>query len=305
MAEAMNCWTLRFGALRDFAIGRLVQPASMALLQVVFGLAEGGGSAMILAHILSQAVLIAYFCVRVFGWQDIREIGRAPWRGAMAAARSEYKFPLFDLPANLAGYAIINVPALLIGSLFGSAFAGYFGVAARLTSGPTTLMAAPLSTVFVAEASKVRDMRLLRDTAGILLVLTGVLISLPVLVMGIVAPYFVGPLLGQAWLVTGQIMTALAIMGAAQALSTPLQEVPTLLRRQEVRFSVDAVRTALVFGPLIAGARAGWDPLFVIYTMSIGGTLGFLLRTASSLYLLMDKRAPEGTVSTNARGNSR
>jgi hypothetical protein len=55
LTDAMNSWSLRFGHMRDFAMGRLVLPASMALLQVGFGLAHLGGDAMVQAHILSQA----------------------------------------------------------------------------------------------------------------------------------------------------------------------------------------------------------------------------------------------------------
>jgi hypothetical protein len=81
-------------------------------------------------------------------------------------------------------------------------------------------------------------------------------------------------------------MTALALMGAAQALSTPVQEVPTLLRRQGLRLVVDTVRTFLVFAPIVLGVYEKWDPLHIIYAMSAGGAVGYLIRTAVSLFLL-------------------
>ena len=98
VADVMNCWCLRFNHMRDFGIGRLILPATMALLQVSFGLAHLGDDAMIRAHILSQAVLIAFLCVRLLKWEDIRRIARASWGSVAATARREYKFPLFELP---------------------------------------------------------------------------------------------------------------------------------------------------------------------------------------------------------------
>ncbi|MBR0695053.1 lipopolysaccharide biosynthesis protein [Bradyrhizobium lablabi] len=294
-ADVLNCWCLRFDHIREFGRGRLILPASMALLQVGFGLVHLGGNAMIAAHILSQAVLIAYLGSRVLRWDDVRGIAQAPWQAVVSTARREYKFPLFELPSALAGFAIINLPAILIGSLFGTAFAGQFGVAARLVTGPVSLIALPLSNVFVPEASKSHGpQHLLRTAHGLLLVAAG-LIVVPVLALGLVAPYLVVPILGQSWMPAGQIMTALAFMGAAQALSTPVQEVPTLLRRQELRLVVDLARALLVFAPLLIGAHLGWNPLEVIYFMAAGGTIGFTLGIVAALLLLNGEAASERT----------
>ncbi|RWM28538.1 MAG: lipopolysaccharide biosynthesis protein [Mesorhizobium sp.] len=292
LVETMNCWALRAGLLRDFAVGRLILPATMALLQLVFGFARLGGEAMVHAHILSQFVFLAFLGLRILSWDDLRGIARAPWRSVLDKARREYKFPLFDIPATLGSYAINNLPAILVGSLFGAAFAGYLGVAARLVTGPIVLIATPLSNVFVAEANKSSNRGHMLGIARGLLILAAGLAALPILALGLAAPYLVVPLLGEAWIPTAQIMTALAFMGAVQALSTPLGEVPALLRRQEVRLVVDAARMVLVFGPLLAGAKAGWAPIDVIYLMAAGGTVGFALRTAASVYLLRRDAEP-------------
>lgn len=286
VADAMNCWCLRFNHIRDFGMGRLILPTTMALLQVSFGLARLGDDAMIHAHILSQAVLIAFLCVRLLKWDDIRRMSQASWESVATTARREYKFPLFELPSALAGFAIINLPAILIGSLFGTAFAGHFGVAARLVTGPVTLIALPLSNVFVAEASKGFDRQHLLGTACGLLAVAACLIALPVLGLGFVSPHLVVPLLGASWIPTGQIMAALAVMCAAQALSTPIQEVPTLFRRQELRLMVDLVRALFVFAPLLIGAHLGHDPLQVIFAMAAGGAAGYALGIAVALFLL-------------------
>lgn len=286
LVEAINCWALRFGRLRDFALGRLMLPSFMAALQVAFGLAQLGGDTMVVAHILSQILFAGVLGFRVFSRADFRGVAEASWRDAARAARREYKFPLYDLPATVAGYAIINLPAVLIGSLFGTTLAGHFGVAARLVTGPTTLMATPLSNVFVAEAGKSADgAHLRRSGHGLLLVAAGA-IAVPVLGLGLVAPYLVVPVLGEPWREAGHIVTALAVMAAFQVLSTPLQDVPTLMRRQEVRLGVDAVRALLVFGPLLLGFHAGWNALSVIDLMAAGGAAGFALRAGASLLLL-------------------
>ncbi|MBZ9771679.1 lipopolysaccharide biosynthesis protein [Mesorhizobium sp. CO1-1-8] len=294
LVEAMNCWSLRAGLLRDFALGRLILPASMAALQLVFGIANLGGEAMIHAHILSQFVFIGYIGYRVTSWEDLRGIARAPWRAVFEKARREYKFPLFDIPATLASIAINNLPAVLVGGLFGTAFAGYLGVATRLVTGPVTLIASPLSNVFVAEANQNNNRGHLLGVARGLLLLAAGFTAVPILLLGLAAPYVVVPLLGKPWMPTAEIMTALALMGAAQALSTPLSDVPALLRRQGTRLVIDLARAVLVFGPLLAGAQAGWQPVTVIYFMAAGGAAGFALKLAASLYLLTHDPQPAG-----------
>ena len=127
--------------------------------------------------------------------------------------------------------------------------------------------------------------RYLAVAFGLLVVAAG-LIVLPVLGLGFISPYVVVPLLGESWIPTGQIMGALALMCAAQALSTPIQEVPTLFRRQELRLLVDLVRAVFVFGPLLIGAHLGLDPLQVIYMMAAGGATGYALGIIVALFLL-------------------
>lgn len=286
LVETMNCWALRAGMLRQFAYGRLMLPATMALLQLLFGFGNVGGAAMIHAHILSQFIFLAFMGSRLLTRDDLKGIMRAPWRSVRDKAAREYKFPLFDIPATLGNNAINNVPAILVGSLFGASFAGYFGVATRLMTGPVVLISTPLSNVFVAEANKDGSADHIMGIARGLLTMALVFAALPILLLGLAAPYFIGPILGEGWMPTAHIMTALAVMGAAQAISTPLSEVPALLRRQEVRLAVDFVRLLLVFTPLLAGAKAGWEPIETIYLMAIGGTIGFALKAGASLYLL-------------------
>ena len=286
LVESMNCWTLRQGRLHDFAIGRLIAPSAMALSQLSFGALRWGGEAMVLAHILSQLMLIGFLGIRAFTWNELGRVTRIPWKRVIAIARQEYKFPIFDLPATFLAFATINLPAILIGTLFGTSLAGHFGVAARLFSSPISLIALPLSNVFVSEFVKSTHTDAPFKIGLVLVLLASILITFPALAVGAAAPLFVVPLLGSDWTETGQMITALALAGATQALATPVQEVSTLLRRQGLRLLVDVVRAILVFAPLALGVHGGWDPLHIVYAMSGGGAIGYLIKLAVSLHLL-------------------
>ncbi|MET0709647.1 MAG: oligosaccharide flippase family protein [Tardiphaga sp.] len=286
VVEVLNCLCLRRGQLRAFAIGRFISPASMAASQVSFGFLQLGSDSMVVAHILSQLVPILFLTAKLFTWTELREVMRVPWSTVLRTARGEYKFPLFDMPATVLCFAIINLPAILIGALFGTSMAGHFGVASRLFSSPISLIALPLSNVFVADATNGKGDAARYKSAVLLVMLAGAIITLPALLIGATAPYFVTMLLGPDWALTGRLMTALALMGAAQALSTPVQEVPTLLRRQGLRLWVDVARTILVFAPILLGVYEGWDPVVIVCWMSAGGATGYLARTAICLWLL-------------------
>lgn len=305
LVESLNCWTLRRGRLHDFAIGRFVAPSAMALSQLSFGAVQWGGEAMVLAHILSQLVLIGFLGIRAFTWDEVSRVTRTPWKHVIAIARQEYKFPLFDLPATVLAFATINLPAILIGTLFGTSLAGHFGVAARLFSGPISLIALPLSNVFVREFITSKQENTSYKIGLILVLLAGVLITLPALAVGAAAPHFVVPLLGSDWTQTGQMITALALTGATQALATPVQEVPTLLRRQGLRLLVDIIRTILVFVPIALGVHGEWEPLHIIYAMSSGGAIGYLIKLAVSLLLLRGDSKRHGMEYWAPRAGSR
>lgn len=286
LVDVLNCWCLRRGHLHDFAIGKLVSPVFMTLSQLSFGVLRWGGESMVLAHILSQIVLIGFLSIRLFTWSEVGAAARVPWRNVIDMAEREYKFPLFDLPATVLGFSILNLPAILFGTFFGASVAGHFGVATRLLSSPISLVAGPLSNVFVAEAIESKGSDQSYRSGLFLVLLTGALITLPALVVGAMAPYFVVPLLGTDWAPTGKLIAAMALMGGAQALSTPVQEVSTLLRRQGLRLVVDTISAFLVFTPIVAGIYRELEPLHIIYAMSAGGAAGYLIKTVVSLFLL-------------------
>jgi O-antigen/teichoic acid export membrane protein len=281
-----TAWAVRENALGPLSAARFLQPASMTLLQVIFGLMHLPARSLVLAHLASHVIYATCIFARTLSADDLRVMARHSLATLARRAVSDRRFPLYVMPAFLMTTMIANAPPLLMGSVFGASVAGQYGVAYRVVTGPLAVICLPLGNLFTSEVSQAISAVRARTAVRFVLSLSLIVVALPVLLFGTVAPHLCEALLGAQWAPAGQIMTALAVMGAAQALASPFGEVPSIYHCQEVRLLVDTIQLVLFFLPLGYGSLAGWDALATIRLMAAGGAGGYLLSAAASLLIM-------------------
>lgn len=156
------------------------------------------------------------------------------------------------LPALLAPSALLNslgsqIPLLAVAAIFGSHAAGEFGMAQRLVYIPVTLVGAAVAQVFAAELAKhVREggvgaVRVYRRTSLQLAAL-----ALPVAVLIAVAgPWAVPFILGDAWVLAGELCVPLALLVGLSLVVMPTSQVYTIFQ-SPASLAVDASRIVLL-----------------------------------------------------------
>ena len=295
---ATTAWAVAEGALRPLAWARFAQPAALAGLQLLAGAGGLPAIALILAHVASHLVFSGVILSATLSRRDWTALLVPPWRDLLRRAVRDRRFPLYAVPAVLVLSLIGNAPPLLMGAIFGTDFAGQYGVAYRVVTGPLSVLCQPLGHIFLSEASRTGPERT-RVVAVFALAVSVVCVALPVLVFGLAAPTLCRALLGPAWGQAGAIIAALAALGAAQAVAAPFVEVPALIRRPELRLSFDLLQGGLFFLPLGLGLARGWDPLSTIWLMAAGGASGALVTAALTLRWLF--QATGGSTGDRAR----
>ena len=286
MWSISTAWAVRENALGTLSAARFLQPFSMTVLQVVFGLLHCPPVSLALAHLISHAIYSAYILSRTIGSDDLQMLAGVSRRAVAHRAISDRRFPLYVMPAFLMTVLIGNAPPLLMGAIFGTDLAGHYGVAYRVVTGPLAVICLPLGNLFTSEASQPSDPVRLKNATRFVLTFNLCLVAVPVLLFAFAAPEFCRVILGPRWATAGEIMTALAVMGAAQALAAPFSEITSIYHRQETRLIVDTVHLVLFFLPLAYGCWAGWDAISTVRIMAAGGAGGYLLSTCTSLLIL-------------------
>lgn len=271
-----SAWAIKADAIPTLAVARFVQPTAMTVLQLAAGLAHLPGISMVIAHLISHIGYASYILACSLTAEDWHGLCSFKLRLLLNGAREHKKFPLFIMPAQVGALTVSNLPPILIGLIFGTDVAGHWGLAYRLIGAPITIISMPLGHVFTSEVSRDRSATHVRALGRKILLSSIVLVAIPLLLLGSVAPGLSGLLLGPHWVLTGQIASALAILGAAQAIATPFSELTSIYRFQALRFFIEISSAVLVFTPLVIAAFDGWHLLPTVWMMSIAGAIGSL-----------------------------
>jgi hypothetical protein len=119
----------------------------------------------------------------------------------------------------------------------------------------------------------------------------------PILLLGAAAPKIAPLALGEHWALTGQVIAAFALIGAAHSLAAPFSEVTSIFRSQALRFMIEFVPATLVVTSICLGGMNHWPPLNTIWLMSAAGAGGSLLGLTlllSRLPAMINRSAMQG-----------
>lgn len=275
--SASSAWAIRSEAISTLGTARLIQPVAMTGLQLAAGLAMPSGVLLIAAHLASHLGYSSYIFWRTLNRTDLSTLRPAEWNTIVKHARAQRGFPLYALPAQVSYLAVANLPPLLLSSFYGAAIAGHCGIAYRLVAAPLAIISLPLGAIFNSVASRTPDHAVVVPLARKVFRANLLLVSLPILLLGAAAPKIAPVALGEQWALTGQVISAFALIGAAHSLAAPFSEVTSIFRSQALRFMIEFVPATLVVTSIFLGGMNHWPPLNTIWLMSGAGAGGSLL----------------------------
>jgi len=302
--SASSAWATRSQATTILGIARFGQPAIMTLLQLVAGIAMSvDGMTLVIAHLLSHLFYSTFIFSFTLTRENFADLRLRALRALPSHASRIRAFPLFVLPAQISVLSVSNLPPLLLSLVYGAGIAGHVGIAYRLVAVPLTVASMPLGAIFTSIVSRNPSPAATDQLARKVFVGNFFLVALPVLALGLVAPRLAPVALGDRWALTGEIVEAFALLGAAQSLSTPFSEITTIFRAQALRMTIEVVTALVVVAAIGVGALSGWTALETIWAMSAAGavssTLG-LFAVFVRLRMLADRTPGDGVASKTA-----
>jgi len=293
--SASSAWAIKSEAISTLGVARLVQPAAMTALQLAAGLSlPSSGFALIGAHMVSHVAYSTFIFWRTLHRKDLAALRPPRWKSVFRLATAHRGFPFYALPAQVSFLAVSNLPPLLLSAFYGAGIAGHCGVAYRLVAAPLAIASLPLGAIFIGVASRTPDRATVVPLARKVFLANLFLVSVPILLFGAAAPAIAPAVLGDRWILTGQIIAAFALIGAAQSLAMPFSEITSIFRFQALRLVTEFVPAALVVAAICLGGLNDWEPLKTIWLMSAAGAGGSLVGLTllwSSLPAMIDRAA--------------
>ncbi len=221
---SLTYWLNRHGRYGIMSRNRVMQSGLLAAGQLGMGMTIAGPAGLMLGHFVAQLVtavtIFRDFC------RSVRLRPLAAWRRDIAAVARRYAHhPKFLLAAHVADKAAIESPTIAIAALYGPGEAGFFMMAQRIITLPTSLVANAVGDVYRQNATETyRRQREFRTLFTRTLLSLAALVVVPLAIVVVVAPEAFAFVFGETWRISGIYAQSLAIAAALQFVLSPLDK---------------------------------------------------------------------------------
>jgi O-antigen/teichoic acid export membrane protein len=274
---------------RYAAIGRrsLWQSGVMVTTQTATGLAGLQPGGLMLGMAVGQAAGLLSLLPGAGLASPAGRQGRK-WRSLKQALRDHRRFPLVLAPSGLINVLGIQLPVLILAYVYGSAVAGWLGLAQRVLGVPVTIVGTAIAQVYLGELAEIRRQGSPRaaslfDRTTRRLILASVPITLVLLLFG---PAGFALVFGAPWRTSGEYAQALALGLAAQLVAAPLSQTLIAYQRPYLQLCWDIGRLVVAGGGVICCALAGASPLIAVWTLSMALVLSYVASWLLSRHVL-------------------
>lgn len=276
--RALNFWAIRQKMFFSVAKTKVSQSIGMVLTQLAVGIIQKGPLGLLLGDVSG----------RIFGSGTL---GSLALRNSKTFFRSfsflkmcklaylYRRYPIFSSWSGLLNSGGVQLPPLIIVSLYGSDVVGWFALGMRVISMPMSMVGQAVSQVYMGETSQLlkKDpdaiFQLYLSTAKRLF-LVGLV---PFSVIIAAGPSLFEIVFGAEWRKTGEYMQILSFMFLAEFVVSPLSQTLEILEKQHLQLSWQTVRMILVVLALILPAYMDMGPSSTIFWYGIAMFFSYII----------------------------
>lgn len=278
MYQVFRYWAVREKAYRDIAATTVSRNVGRGLIQVGAGLVSHNPLGLVLAEIAGQTAGSARLGRSALPYlrsmaADLR------WKDLWLTAKARASFPMLLAPATLLNAAGLQVPTILIASLYGPRVAGLYFATQRLLSIPLQLLANAFGQAFLGEAGTLAredpaKLKRMFNSVSWRLFAIGVL---PTVILVAIAPPLMAFLLGAEWRESGVYLQWLAL-GFLFKFSFVAMINFAIVERNDYALYWAGARLVVAAGSVIVSHRLGLSAVTCIAFLGSGVALCYLLQ---------------------------
>ena len=254
LSVAMH-WRIRQERFRRLSASRTGQALGAAVTQIGLGFLGLTSAGLLFGHIAGRlAGLWVLLKDRWSEWRKLREGGDAAESREIARLHREQ--PRYVLPSSLLASGSIELPILVISTLFSELLVGLYGFSYRMLTAPTVLAGYAIGNVYYQRISKsVQDRKpVMRITVGLWLGLFALGLA-PFGAIGLYGEEMFSFLFGSQWREAGRIASILTPMLLLNFTLLPTSRSLMVLGKQKAMPVFSLFSMVLRLLALVLGAR--------------------------------------------------
>lgn len=267
----------RLQRFKVVSTSRLLQSGAQAVVQVAAGLFHTGILGLVIGYVAGQIVAALSIWQGLYGalwdaWQ------RTSYSSVKRVAYRYRQFPLISAPSTLVNTLGLQMPNILIASLYGSEVGGFFGMAQRVVEVPVLLIVSSVSQAFISEAAEKlrksrRSMNEFLDRTVRWLVLIGLA---PTVGFALGAPTLFSLIFGQKWESSGNYVRLMCLMMLARICIVPISQTLNLLQLNTLQLLWDCVRLLTIASSIVLPWYVGCNADTMIFCYSVTSAANYL-----------------------------
>lgn len=268
-------WALRNKNYKSISKTKFSQSISQNIIKIGLGLLKIGPIGLIIGNIIGQSAGITTLSSPLIK-NNRKLLKKINLKEIMWGAKRYKEFPMYLAPSQFLNTAGLQLPVLLITSIYGKSVIGLYGLANSIVSLPMNLIGRSIADVFYGEAASIGrtnpeqlknlSMKLLKK-----LILVGIV---PLIVLLIFGPMLFSFVFGDAWYQAGVYARILSFLVFTRLVFTPISMVFSVFEKQKQALIIDVLRVVLV---LIA--------FFIAYYFSLTSYNAIILYTISMSFI--------------------
>ena len=272
----LQYWCNRKSLYRTMSTNRVQNSFLSSLFNVVLGLSKTPGG-MILGPALGQALAAGIIGRKV--WKENHSLLSATsMKGEQTMAMRYIDHPKHIAPAQLLGTIAIQIPIFMIGSVYSLAVLGFFSLAYRMVTLPTSLVASAIGDVYRQKSAEAYN----NQGDFYLIYVKTLRRTIQLAIPPFIAAYFLAPTIfewvyGLEWRIAGVYAQILVVGAFFQFIFTPVQAGAVLVGATRYILFWQSTRLLLMLCLYYFLSNSNTNIIFALWCFVIINTFLYIL----------------------------
>lgn len=265
--SAIQYWSSRKSRFAAIARTRMTQSGAGLAAQLGLGWAGVGSIGLMIGHAIMSGAGVLNLAMHALRY-DTPALRAISWQGMRRVLGIYRRFPLYSTWDALANNAALQVPVLLIAALALGPEAGFLLLASRAVGTPVTMIGNAVGQVYLAKAPEhLRNGTLPAFSRSILIGLAKMSV-VPLVLVGILAPWLVGWAFGAEWERAGVLIAWMVPWFILKLLSSPISMVMHVRMRQRQMLLLTVFGLVLRIGAVAVAWQLAPAVMAEVYALS-------------------------------------
>jgi O-antigen/teichoic acid export membrane protein len=289
--QVLVYWFIRTKRFSVIATTRFYQGLGTAISQIGAGVVRSGSLGLLIGQIIGQGVgLLTLGKQLPAQMKCYNKIKRSDISSILFTAKRYRRFPLLTIGPAMINSLGLQLPVLVLSSLYGTQIAGWFSFTNKIFGAPLSLISTSTSAVLLGQAAENHRKEKALEPFFWKILKQQIILGAPLLIFALISPFVFPLIFGMNWRESGIYASVWLPAMIADFITSPTGGFLDVLERQDLAVVRESLRLVIILGTIYLSERFSLHPLEFITFLSVSMILFSFVYAGLSLYAIKKVR---------------